>query len=170
MIFYLIISVLSSVLLWILFQGAPALPTKKAAIETMLALLDTKPGQKAVDFGSGDGRIVMALARAGIEAHGYEINPLLMWWSRHKIRKAGLENLAYIHWQSFWNVLLDSYDIVIIFGASYIMQRLKNKLRRELKPGAKVISNAFAFPNWPYAKKGNGVFLYTKDNSLTSHG
>ena len=39
-------------------------------IESMLALAEIKPGEKMADLGSGDGRIVIAFAKAGAEAHG----------------------------------------------------------------------------------------------------
>ena len=39
-------------------------------------------GERSVDVGSGSGRIVFAFASAGACAYGYEINLLLVLWSR----------------------------------------------------------------------------------------
>ena len=146
--------------IWFLARGAVFVPIHESKIEIILRQAQVQPGQKIADLGSGDGRIVIALARAGAEAHGFEINPLLVWWSRHKIRKAGLGDRAFIHLHSFWPAKLSEFNIVTVFGIDYIMNRLGRKLRRELKPGAKVISFAFPFHDWQEVQKERGVFLY----------
>jgi Xaa-Pro aminopeptidase len=63
-------------------RGAPFVLTGSRTVKTMTALANIQPGEKAADLGSGDGRILIAIARAGAEAHGYEINPFLVLWSR----------------------------------------------------------------------------------------
>src|SRR5690242_17121198 len=77
--------------------GGPYAPAALNRIETMVKLLKLKKGQKMVDLGSGDGRIVIEFAKRGIESHGYEINPILVFISRLKIKKLGLSNKAHIH-------------------------------------------------------------------------
>ena len=70
-----------------LLFGAPFLPSDAKTFERtaiLLGSLGKGAGKKAVDLGSGDGRMVIELAKLGYEAHGYEINPLLVWQSRHK--------------------------------------------------------------------------------------
>lgn len=145
----------------ILWRGAIFVRSKNGTVEAMLELADAKPGQKAVDVGSGDGRLVIAIAKAGLEAHGYEINPFLVWTSKRSIKKLGLEGRAHIHWKNFWSEDFSGFDIVTIYGISYIMDKLEVKLKKELKPGAKVISNYFVFPSWPHGKKENNIYLYT---------
>lgn len=143
------------------FRGAPFLPTQKHALEKMIALAEIKPGEKLADLGSGDGRIVIAAAIAGAEAHGYEINPLLVWWSRYNIKQAGLSARAFIHQKNFWRVDFSEYNIVMLFGITGIMKGLEKKLKTELKPGSRVVSNIFVFPNWEGEKSG-GVTVYKK--------
>jgi len=150
------------VVLYFLARGAPYVPTKPEAVEIMLAMIDVRPGMKAVDIGSGDGRIVIAMAKRGIEAHGYEINPVLVWISRRNIKRAGLEHLAKIYRKDLWNANFSHYDIVTLFGVSYIMKRLEKKLQSELKPGAQVVSMGFAFPSWPPSDKRGNIFLYRR--------
>lgn len=43
------------------------IPSNVAAVRAMVLLPRVKPGEKTVDLGSGDGRIVMAFSRAGAE-------------------------------------------------------------------------------------------------------
>lgn len=158
----IVVIVLGLGVLRTMIKGAPYVPTKQKAVQKMIDLAGIKPGQKAVDLGSGDGRIVIAFAQAGADSHGYEINPLLVWWSRWKIRKAGLEGKAFVHQKSFWNEDLSSYDVVALFGVRYIMKELGQKLEKELKSGAKIVSYGFSFPGWQYKDKGEGVLLYEK--------
>jgi len=143
-------------------RGAIFLPIHKKRVDTMIALSSVRPEDKVVDLGSGDGRIVIEFAKAGAEAHGYEINPFLVWLSRKNIREAGLKGKAFVHWKSFWRVNLSDYSIVTLFGINYIMKDLEQKLLKELTPGSRVVSYLFQFPTWQSEKKEYGVFLYKK--------
>lgn len=162
LIFYAIVFVGSIVMLVLLYRGPFYVPTKQKYVPRVIALLDLKQGERAVDLGSGDGRLVIALAKACAEAHGYEHNPLLVMRSRQLLRKHGLEGKAFVHMENFWDINASSFDGVVIFGIPYIMARLETKLRKELKPGARVVSLSFSFPNWELSAKESGVYLYRK--------
>ncbi|MDB5194939.1 MAG: hypothetical protein JWO84_123 [Parcubacteria group bacterium] len=144
-----------------LLNGALYIPTDTDTLERMIEAADLKQGDVLVDIGSGDGRLVIAAARKGIEAKGYEINPFLVWLARRKIRKEGLETLASIAWRDFWSADLSRYSVVTVFGIGHIMKRFERKLDAELAPGSRVICNLFALPNWK-GEKRNGIFLYKK--------
>ncbi len=141
-------------------RGAFFVPTNKAAVSSMIEGLRVEPGDRAVDLGSGDGRIVIALAGTGAEAHGYEHNPILVWWSRHKIRKAGLSGRAFIHCSNFWNNDFSGFTVVTVFGISYIMAALEAKLKKEAKPGTRIASYTFPFPTLKPLVRKNGVYFY----------
>ncbi|MBI2054421.1 MAG: methyltransferase domain-containing protein, partial [Candidatus Staskawiczbacteria bacterium] len=126
-----------------MFWGAFYAETEDKKIEKMIEFANIKPGEKAVDLGAGDGRIVIALAKKGIEAHGYEINPILVAKAKDKIEKAGLKGKAFMHWGNFWKKDISGFDIIIIFGISFIMKKLGKKLKKEAKDGSKIISNYF---------------------------
>ncbi len=145
-----------------LFLGAFFASSKKEIVEKIVLISDVKPGEKAIDLGSGDGRLVIALAKAGAEAHGYEVNPILVWLSKKNIKKAGLEGKAFVHLKNFWIVDFSQFDVVMVYGISYIMKRLETKLKRELRPGSRVVSNYFVFPNWQHSKKEDNVYLYVR--------
>jgi 2-polyprenyl-3-methyl-5-hydroxy-6-metoxy-1,4-benzoquinol methylase len=158
----ILLVLLDVVAVWLLYKGAPFIPTKREGVEKILSLIEKRPGLKVADIGSGDGRILIALAKQGIEAHGFEINPFLVWWSRYKIRQNKLDHLAKTHWQDLWKADLSSFDIVIVFGVVYIMGRLERKLDEELEPGSKVISLGFQFPNWVHKEKHGSIYVYQK--------
>jgi len=150
-------------ILFILLRGAPFVPTAREQVLRMVELSRVLPGEKAADIGSGDGRIAIAFAQAGAKSHGYEIKPWLVWLGRRNIKKAGLENRASIHWKDFWSQNFSSFDIVTVYGINHIMKRLERKLRKELKPGARVVLNSFKFPTWEPIKSQNNLHLYIKD-------
>jgi 16S rRNA A1518/A1519 N6-dimethyltransferase RsmA/KsgA/DIM1 with predicted DNA glycosylase/AP lyase activity len=132
--------------------GAPYDFTWKKVIREIIKIAKVKKGQKVVDLGSGDGRIVIAFAQKGAEAHGYEINPFLVWYSRYKIRKAGLKGKAFIHWKNFWKVDFGQYDKIVMFQFSAIMEKLGEKFKCELKKGAVVISYYWEIPTMKLKK------------------
>jgi ribosomal protein L11 methylase PrmA len=142
-----------------IFRGAPFVPTFRNSLGKMIVAAKIQPGEKLADLGSGDGRIVIAAAKNGAQAHGYEINPVLVWYSRWQISQAGLSGKAFVHWKSFWKADLSEYQIVTVFGITSIMKDLEAKLKAELKPGSRVVSNIFQFPNWE-GEKTDSVFVY----------
>ncbi len=165
MILNLILFGVAVLLLSTVIRGAPFVPTRHAAVARMVVLSAIRPGQKAADIGSGDGRIVIAMARAGAVAHGYEINPFLVWWSKYKIHKAGLSGRAFVHWGSFWKKNFSEFDVITVFGIKKIMKELGEKLRRELPRGARVVSYVFLFPDWQYELKESAVIVYRQSRT-----
>lgn len=141
------------------FKGAPFVPTKKTKVIDIIEAAKLKPGDKLVDLGSGDGRILIAAATHGIESHGYEINPLLILWSKYQIKKAGLSHMAFVHWKNFWFEDLSPYNVVTVFGITKIMERLGRKLKTELKPGSRIVSYVFPIPNLK-EELANGMHVY----------
>jgi ribosomal protein L11 methylase PrmA len=127
-------------------RGAIYDPSTQAEAEAMARLAEVRPGEKAVDLGSGDGRVLCALARAGAEAHGYEINPILVLVSRRNIRRSGLAGRAFVHWGNFWRASLSGYSLVTTFQVGFVMGRLEAKLLRELAPGSRIVSHYWRFP------------------------
>jgi methylase of polypeptide subunit release factors len=146
-----------------MIKGAVFFPTLSENVEQMVELSEMKSGNKVIDLGSGDGRILLAFAKKGIEIHGYEINPLLVLWSRRVIKKAGLEKIAFVHWESFWKTDLSFYNTIIVYGIPYIMEKLKEKIQREAKRETIIISNVYSFPEWKPVSKNKSLYLYKID-------
>ena len=144
------------------FFGAPFQPSSNKELKEIIKLAKVKRGDKVADLGSGNGKIVIEFAKRGIESHGYEINPLLVWISRMRIKNMHLQNKAFIHSRNFMNANLSKFNIITSFQISYIMPGLEKKLKKELKPRAKVISNTWKFPHWKPKKKIGHVYLYVK--------
>jgi protein-L-isoaspartate O-methyltransferase len=157
---YLLIVIASGVCAYLLglLNGALYIPTDPETVGKMLDAAVLHEGDRLVDIGSGDGRLVIAAARKGIVAKGYEINPILVWLSRRKIHREGLEKLASIEWKDFWSADLSPYSVVTVFGIGHVMKRLERKLGHELKTGSRVVCNLFPLPTWEGKKES--VFVY----------
>ncbi len=177
----ILISIVFSFLLIVFFvfsilsivRGAIFVPTQAKKIKRSIDLVNLKPGQRVVDLGSGDGRILIACALRGAEAVGFEINPFLVWKARRNIKKAGLnkpssdpknnKGVASCKLKNFWGQNFSSFDVVFVYGINYIMNELEKKLKKELKPQAKVVSFIYKFPNWEIERAENGVYIYKKE-------
>lgn len=123
-------------------------------------LADPQPNDKMADLGSGDGRIVIKFAQKGIESHGYEINSGLALLAESKILDANLDEKAFIHISDFWEEDLSPYSIIVVYGMTSIMGQLEKKLKKELRPGSRVLSSIFHFPQWEPKVKKDNVSLY----------
>lgn len=151
--------------IWSVFSGAPFVPTDARNVEIMIRAAGVRAGDKVVDLGSGDGRIVIAAAKAGARAEGWEISPYLWLLSRWNIRRAGVADRAVVHLGSYWGHRFPDANVVTLFLIDSKMERMKTKLTEELPRGARVVSYAFRFPQWPIANAaGNGVTLYHIDD------
>ncbi len=158
-IFFLLYFIL--LLSYSVIRGAPFAPLGNTRIKTMFELLEVNKGKKFADLGSGDGRIVIEAAKHGLKSYGFEINPLLVLLSTLKLKKLKSSN-AKIILSDFWKKDLSEYDYISIYGTKHMLRLLESKLLRELKPGARVVSNHFQFPSWPHKKVKNDVYLYVK--------
>ncbi len=143
-------------------MGAPYVRSKKVKIEEMMALARLMPGESAVDLGSGDGSVVIAASRTGASAVGVEMNPMLVWYSRMRLRHArpAMAGRARIMRGNFYNFSLRDMDVVFLYLWPSTVARLREKMERELKPGSRVISNAFPISGWTPTREDQGVFLY----------
>jgi ribosomal protein L11 methylase PrmA len=141
-------------------RGAIYDPSTSAETHLMADLADVRPGEKAADLGSGDGRVVIALALKGAEAHGYEVNPILVAVSRRKIRQTGLAGRAFIHWGNFWRRNLASYELITVFQVGFVMARLEAKLKRELAPGSRIVSHYWRFPGLQPERVQGSIYRY----------
>ncbi len=139
----------------------PFVPSSNDRLETMMELANVKNGEKAVDLGSGDGKLVIALAKRGAVACGIEIDRERAKLARLNIAKEGVD--AKIINKDFWDVKLGDYDVIVLYGITSIMGRLEKKIMKETKLDCRVISNAFTFPNWKPTIVKNNVYLYLKN-------
>jgi hypothetical protein len=155
---FLVLFVILLLFGFVLLFGAPYLPTLKAQQADALKLLGLKPGQTMLELGSGDGRMLIAAAKEGIRAIGYELNPLLVLYSKAITFK--YRGLITIKWANFWRVPLPPCDGMYVFLLDRYMSTLDKKITQEKHSYVKLVSYAFKVPGKPVKTEVNGMFLY----------
>jgi precorrin-6B methylase 2 len=166
-VFVLALFVVYGTLFLTIFTQAPYVPTRKRELDRLIRLANFRPGDRVVDLGSGDGRIVLAAARAGADAIGVERQPVLVWISRWRARRQGLSARAIFRTGNMFDEDIREADVVFCYLLPGTMQKLKEKFEHELKPGARVISNAFKMQGWtPTTEDRDGltapIFAYQR--------
>lgn len=127
---------------------APWVPTWQVDVDRALRLAQLKPGEVFYDLGCGDGKAVFAAAKLGAKATGIEIAwPLYLFCLVKKVVQH--QPLVKFKLGNLFNLDVSDADVVYIFGMPRtIQQKLRDKLERELKPGARVLSYAFPIHGW----------------------
>lgn len=143
-----LVSFLSLVLISSLFHlkhMVPFVPTPAVVIETMITEANLQPGMLAVDLGAGDGRVLRRAMRRvpGIRAVGYE--GAFGVWVLSQLENFFSKAKPEMRMQNFFTQDFSDADIVFMYLSIDTMQKVLPKLEKELKPGAKVISNTFTF-------------------------
>lgn len=110
------------------------------------------------ELGCGDGRVLKQAALQGINAVGYELNPLLVIVA--KIHTWPYRRQVKVVWGNFWKADLSRADGVFVFLLDRFMPKLDQKLKDESKKPVKLASFAFKVPGKKPAAEKDGIFLY----------
>lgn len=147
--------------------GAPWVPTWKRDIDRLATLLDLKPGERFFELGCGDGRVSIELAKlSGAHATGVELS-LLQWLVAQIRRVLGHhKNVTFVLGNAF-NVDLTNADAVYLFLMPATYKKIRPKLERELKPGARVVTYVWPMPDWTPTRvdtfvKAPSLYLYQR--------
>jgi SAM-dependent methyltransferase len=148
-------------IVWTNFYGAPWVPTSMKMVHTMLTIAEVGPEDLLYDLGCGDGRVIVTAARRyGARAVGIEIDPLRYFWCRALISILGLNERVTILFGDFFSQDLSRADVVTCFLLQDTNNKLEEKLKRELKPGTRVVSNQFNFPGLQKVRQDEEARLY----------
>ncbi|RLE54897.1 MAG: hypothetical protein DRJ40_09870 [Thermoprotei archaeon] len=135
----------------------------------MLQLAEVKPGEVVYDLGCGDGRVLIIAAREfGARAVGIEIRKDLYEQCIKKIKELGLEDRVKVIHGNFFEVDISEADVVFLYLLTSVNERLRPKLEKELKPGARVVSHDFEVLGWKPVKvedlyeewRSHRIYLY----------
>ncbi len=140
-------------------RGAPYVPTGRKIAKTMLAWAAVKRGERVYDLGCGDGRFVFAAAKLGALATGYELS--VPAYAIAKIRSVFRKG-ADIRFRDFWKEDYRDADVIFCFQTVTAMQRFKEIVWPQLKPGCRVVSHAFAMKGIEPKKSDGQALLYIK--------
>jgi SAM-dependent methyltransferase len=143
----------------------PYVPTPMAVVQKMLEVAKVQSDDVVYDLGSGDGRIViMAAQKFGAHAVGVELDSDLFEKSSDRIRKLGLQDRAQIIHENMFEVNVHHATVVTLYLLTAVNERLRPKLERELRSGARVVSHDFQIPGWHPAETAE----VTSENQVAS--
>ena len=147
------------------FFGPPSVPTRHERIRKALQLAELKPGEVLYDLGAGDGRVLTIAAKEfGAQAVGIEIGPVQCAISWGQALWNGVSSKVRIGAGNFYHANLSKADVVFAYLTSDQAGQLQEKLIKELKSGARVVTISFNLPNWEHyhLDRENLIFLYKK--------
>lgn len=155
---HLIITIVTVILVlfaFVILFGAPYLPTMRPQIAAAFELLGLPEGATILELGSGDGRVLLAAAKAGYQAVGIELNPILYVLS--VIRTWPHRKHIKVIWGNFWTTPWPEADAVFVFLLDRFMPKLDSRMQEYKKP---LVSIAFKIPNRSITAENAGVFRY----------
>ena len=159
MLFVAFLTIFSFANLFAIISAAPFVPSKKKRVDAMIAIADLQKTDVLLDLGSGDGRIVRRVAPLVKESRGIEINSSLVWYARFVNALTRVKNAVIIN-ADFWKYNLDDVDVLFVYCIDHRMTKLEEKVKREMKSGARIVSNGFRFLDWQPESEKDGVRLY----------
>ncbi|HUF82523.1 MAG TPA: class I SAM-dependent methyltransferase [Burkholderiales bacterium] len=123
-------------------------PTPYHIVAEMLKLGRVGQNDVVYDLGCGDGRIVIAAARLGARGVCVDIDPQRIRESRANAARAGVaERIRFLN-QDLFQTEIGEATVVTLFLWPSVNEKLRPKLWRELKPGARVVSYIHSMGDW----------------------
>jgi SAM-dependent methyltransferase len=124
-------------------------PTWEPVVYQMLELAGVTSRDVVYDLGSGDGRIVvLAAQKYGARGVGIEIDPKLVEVSRQVARDAQVSDRVTFVEGDLFTADISKATVVTLFLSPSVNNELEVKLRRELRPGTRIVSHQFRIGRW----------------------
>jgi cyclopropane fatty-acyl-phospholipid synthase-like methyltransferase len=142
-------------------------PTPPAVVDAMLKLADVKPTDVVYDLGCGDGVIVATAAQKyGARAVGIDIDPQRVQEATERARKMGVSDKVTILQGDLFEADIKDASVVTLYLLTSLNIKLMPKLKQELKPGTRIVSQSFTMgESWPPEKtidvQGVPVYMWT---------
>jgi predicted RNA methylase len=141
-------------------------PTSFTVADAMLKLAGVGSSDVVYDLGSGDGRVVNLAAQLyGAKGVGIELQPHLVEIARGAAIDSGVaERVTFIEGDLF-TADISNATVVTLYLWPSVNRALAAKLRRELRPGTRIVSHSFDLGDWPPQKTlrtddGTQLFLW----------
>ena len=145
-------------------------PTSPDVVEVMLRLANVKASEVVYDLGCGDGRIVITAVREfGARGVCVDIDPQRIAESQKNARAAAVaDHIRFLN-QDLFVTDLSEAAVVMLFLSPALNLKVRPKLLRELKPGARIVSHWHDMGDWKPQKtvrvqsggRERSVYLWT---------
>ena len=124
-------------------------PTPPQVVDRMLDVARVGRGDVLYDLGCGDGRIVIEAAkRFGTRGVGIDIDPQRIAEARANARAAGVEHLVQFRNADLFETDFSEATVVTLYLLPSLNVKLRPKLWKELRRGARVVSHDFDMGDW----------------------
>lgn len=145
----LLLGAMLSIVFYSLRIGISPMPTTAKVRRHMLSLLPETQEGLLLELGSGWGTLAFALADHCPRARvvGFELSPLPYAFARLRLRLAPRPNLHFVR-GDFFHAPFPEASAIVCYVHREAMRRLAARLRDELPPGARIVSNTFALRGW----------------------
>ena len=142
-------------------------PTPPPVVDAMLKLAGVKPSDVVYDLGCGDGIIVATAAQKyGARAVGIDIDPQRVKEATERAQKMGVSDKVKIVQGDLFEADIKDATVVTLYLLQSLNIKLMPKLKKELKPGTRIVSQSFDMgTEWPPEKTvevdGRPVYMWT---------
>ena len=129
-----------------IWVAVPFIPTPMKVAREMVKLADLQGDEMVYDLGAGDARLPILAKKMhpGITSVGVEFVPTV--WLLGKIRIWLSRQDVSLKMGNVLSVDLQDADCIFLYLIPSIMNPLKQKFDRELRPGTKIVSYCFSLP------------------------
>jgi precorrin-6B methylase 2 len=119
-------------------------------VERMIRLAELREGDRVIDLGSGDGRIVIAaaLAHPKVTGMGVDIDPKLVAEATAAAEKAGVDPRVRFLRQNVFDAELSDVSVIFMWLWPEMQTMLRPKIFAEARPGTRVVTNVWDLGNW----------------------
>lgn len=149
------------------FFGPPSVPTRHERIRKALQLARLQPDEILYDLGAGDGRVLVIAAKEfNARAVGIEIGPVQCAFSWGNTLWNRVSSKVKIEARNFYQADLSEADVVFAYLTSDQANRLQEKLKKELKSSARVVTISFNFPDWQHAHLDREELIFLYENRV----
>ena len=129
-------------------------PTWEPVVDEMLTLANVSRDDVVYDLGSGDGRIlVRAAQKYGARGVGIELDPRLVEISRQVARDGEVADKVTFIQGDLFEADVSQATVVTLYLSYSVNSRLAPKLKRELRPGTRIVSHQFTMGTWEPDKR-----------------
>ena len=126
----------------------PYVNTPPEVVERMLILGEVKAGDRVIDLGSGDGRIVIEAAKRGASGLGVDLDPTLVKLATQNAQSAGVADRARFDVRDIFDTDLSGASVITM----YLLPEFNAKLLERflgLRPGTRIVSHDGGIGDWP---------------------
>ena len=124
-------------------------PTPQEVVDAMLKMAKVTDKDTVYDLGCGDGRIIVTAAKKyGAKAFGVDLDPERVKDTQQNIKKNDVGNLVTVKEGDVLKTNVSAATVVTLYLLPEVNEKLKPILKKQLKPGSRIVSHRFLLGDW----------------------